>query len=113
MNDEVRRVPRQLQTCEHCGRMDESVCGPGAQMLCKYFNEYIVKNVEKVNHPAHYGGDTVYETIKVIDAWCLNFNLGNCVKYISRAGKKGSLLEDLRKARWYLDHEISKLEKKP
>lgn len=61
---------------------------------------------EAVNHPKHYGGDTTYETIKVIEAWDLNFNLGNTVKYISRAGKKGNKLEDLKKAMWYLKREI-------
>jgi len=65
---------------------------------------------EKVNHPAHYGGDTVYETIKVIEAWGLGFHLGNAIKYISRAGKKESAatMEDLEKARWYLDREITR-----
>lgn len=68
---------------------------------------------EKVNHPVHYGGDTTYEAIKVIEAWQLGFCLGNTVKYISRAGKKSAdtTLEDLKKARWYLDREIQKLEK--
>lgn len=66
---------------------------------------------DPVNHPPHYGGDTTYETIKVIEAWALGFCLGNAVKYISRAGHKGDALEDLRKARWYLDREIAKLEK--
>jgi len=61
---------------------------------------------ELVNHPAHYGGDTIYETIKVIEAWELNFNLGNTVKYISRVGKKGERLEQLRKAQFYLNREI-------
>lgn len=65
---------------------------------------------EKVNHPAHYGGDTIYEAIKVIEAWQLGFCLGNAVKYICRAGKKGDALEDLKKAQWYLNHEIGKLE---
>jgi len=65
---------------------------------------------EAVDHPTHYGGDTVYEAIKVIEAWGLGFSLGNCVKYISRAGKKGSAIEDLKKARWYLDREISRIE---
>ncbi len=66
----------------------------------------------KVNHPAHYGGDTVYETIKVIDAWDLDFYLGNAVKYISRAGKKdpAKAVEDLQKAQWYLAGKIAKLE---
>jgi hypothetical protein len=67
---------------------------------------------EAVNHPAHYGGaDNPYEAIKVIEAWSLGFCLGNAVKYISRAGKKGDRVEDLRKARWYLDREISSMEK--
>lgn len=68
---------------------------------------------EKVNHPAHYGGgDNPYEVIKVIDAWGLGFSLGDCVKYVARAGKKPTEgeLDDLKKGRWYLDHEIEKLE---
>lgn len=66
---------------------------------------------DPVNHPAHYGGDTTYEAIKVIEAWGLGFCLGNAVKYIARAGKKSTdPLEDLKKARWYLDREIRKLE---
>lgn len=64
---------------------------------------------DQVNHPAHYGGeDNPYEAIKVIEAWGLGFCLGNTVKYISRAGKKGSALEDLKKAAWYLNHEIDR-----
>jgi len=67
---------------------------------------------EAVNHPAHYGGaDNPYEAIKVIEAWGLGFCLGNTVKYISRAGKKGDATEDLKKARWYLDREIQRREK--
>lgn len=73
---------------------------------------------DTVNHPSHYGGeDNPYEAIKVIEAWELGFCLGNAVKYITRAGKKGprqhknrNKLEDLRKAAWYLDREITNLE---
>lgn len=70
------------------------------------------KPMETVNHPAHYGGDTTYEAIKVIEAWGLGFCLGNAVKYICRAGKKDAQLEDLKKARWYLDREIQRMEGK-
>lgn len=66
-----------------------------------------------VNHPAHYGGeDNVYEVIKVIEVWELDFHLGNTVKYISRAGKKGcdKELQDLKKALWYLQRKIENLE---
>ena len=62
-----------------------------------------------VDHPAHYGGHSdPYEAIKVIEAWGLGFHLGNTVKYLARAGRKGDRLTDLRKARWYLDREIER-----
>ena len=65
---------------------------------------------ESVNHPEHYGGkESPYEAIKVIEAWNLPFSLGNVIKYVSRAGKKGSKLEDLKKAQWYLNREIDRL----
>jgi hypothetical protein len=68
---------------------------------------------EAVNHPAHYGGDTVYEVIKVLAAWGLisNAYLWQAVKYIARAGKKNpkKVREDLEKARFYLTAEIKRL----
>lgn len=64
---------------------------------------------EAVNHPQHYGGEgNPYETIEVIHAWGLGFNLGNAVKYISRAGKKDNYIQDLEKAIWYLQDEIKR-----
>ena len=74
------------------------------------FNRLESKKNEMVDHPNHYGGeDNPYEAIKVIEAWGLGFNLGNSVKYISRAGKKLDILEDLQKASWYINREINKL----
>ena len=69
--------------------------------------------MENVNHPAHYGGDITYEAIKVIEAWELGFCLGNCVKYVCRAGKKSEAdrMEDLCKAAWYLSREIETLKR--
>ena len=67
---------------------------------------------DMVNHPGHYGGETnAYEAIKVIEAWDLDFHLGNTVKYISRAGKKDPMkeLEDLTKAKWYLERKIENI----
>lgn len=67
---------------------------------------------DAVEHPAHYGGESdPYEAIKVIEAWGLGFHLGNTIKYISRLGKKDDLLQDARKARWYLDRYIQLLER--
>ena len=62
---------------------------------------------EAVHHPAHYGGDTVYETIKVLKAWLtydeyVGFLKGNIIKYLSRARKKNRTeREDIAKAAWY------------
>jgi hypothetical protein len=62
---------------------------------------------DPVHHPAHYHPG-VYECINVIEAWGLGFHLGNAIKYIARAGRKGDRLEDLKKAAWYLNREIEK-----
>lgn len=58
-------------------------------------------------NPEHYRPGDTYETIKVIEAWKLGFNLGNAIKYISRAGKKDNYVQDLEKAKWYLEREIN------
>jgi Protein of unknwon function (DUF3310) len=60
---------------------------------------------EMVNHPNHYGGDNVYETIKVIEAWGLDFHLGNTVKYTDKE------IQDLEKAKWYLERKLEILKK--
>ena len=67
---------------------------------------------DPVNSPDHYTAHpSGVECIEIVEH--MNFNLGNAVKYISRADKKDKNVEDLKKARWYLDREISKLEGKP
>ena len=64
---------------------------------------------DAVNHPTHYkvGG---IETIDFIEAKKLGYNLGNVVKYITRADHKSNKLQDLRKAQWYLEREIFNVE---
>ena len=66
---------------------------------------------ETVNHPSHYGGDVPHETWKCLCAWGLESDaiLWTVVKYISRAGKKGDILEDLRKAQWFLQLRIDSI----
>ena len=66
---------------------------------------------EMVNHPSHYNMGK-YEAIDVIEDWELGFNLGNTIKYISRAGHKDSIDQDLKKAMWYLQREIDRIENK-
>jgi len=67
-----------------------------------------------INHPDHYGGkDNTYEAIKIIEAYDLNFSLGNVIKYVLRAGKKSeNAIEDLEKAKWYVQRQIEFLEGK-
>lgn len=65
---------------------------------------------DSVNRPAHYTFGKI-EVIDAIEDWKLGFHLGNTVKYIARAGKKDpdKEIEDLEKARWYLDRKIEGL----
>lgn len=71
-----------------------------------------LSGLDQIDHPSHYADGRKYEPIDVITDWDLNFNLGNAVKYISRAGRKNpdKLIEDLKKAKFYLDYEITRLE---
>ena len=62
---------------------------------------------EMVNHPSHY--NVGIETIDYIESWEMNFNIGNVIKYATRAGFKENQLEDLEKAKWYLEREIQRL----
>jgi hypothetical protein len=65
---------------------------------------------DPVNHPSHYTFGSI-EVIEVIEDWDLGYHLGNAVKYIARSPHKGNTLEDLQKARWYLDRAITNQEK--
>ena len=64
---------------------------------------------DPVNHPSHYKQYTGFEVIDITEQ--LNFNRGNAVKYILRAGFKDDEMEDLRKAQFYINREIQRLEK--
>lgn len=60
--------------------------------------------------PTHYKGNGTFEAIDVIEAFQLNYRLGNVIKYVLRADKKGKPVQDLKKAVWYLQREIAKRE---
>jgi hypothetical protein len=66
---------------------------------------------DPVNRPQHYTFGSI-EVIDALEAWALPFHEANVVKYVARARHKGNELEDLRKARWYLDRIIRNLEAK-
>lgn len=105
-----------INTCKVCGRkffapgeMLDPIC-----MICEKARQNTKTSAKEdvIEHPSHYCEGRKYEPKDVIRDWELNFNLGNAIKYISRAGRKknNSLLQDLKKARQYLDFEINYLE---
>jgi hypothetical protein len=75
-----------------------------------------MSKADSVNHPKHYTFGAI-EVMDAIEAWALNFARGCIVKYAARAGRKGqnarerkrTEIEDLKKARWYIDREIERL----
>ena len=74
-----------------------------------------MESKEMVNHPEHYGGkENIYEVVKVCEAWGLDKDayIFNVVKYVARAGKKDTdkELQDMKKALWYLNRKIERLE---
>lgn len=94
--------------------MDLKFFPPVAHSLDLQGDTMVVKlENDEINHPQHYVSDTGLESIDVIEAFKLDFCLGNCIKYILRAGKKPgtSFLVDLKKARWYLERRIQEYEK--
>ena len=66
----------------------------------------LLDSVDRINHPKHYTAGNI-EPIDVIEDWKLGYHLGCVIKYIARAPYKGTPLEDLKKARWYLDRLIA------
>jgi len=67
--------------------------------------------VNMVDHPPQYQfDDPAYEPIKVINAWKMDFNIGNAIKYLARYKKKWNPVEDLKKAIFYIQDEINRLE---
>lgn len=84
---------------------------PGTYVSVKFGQPKIefIPIPDMVNQPPHYKGNK-FECIDIIEDFGLGFCLGNAVKYILRAGKKGDRLEDLRKAIWYLERECKEEE---
>ncbi|MEK0325344.1 MAG: DUF3310 domain-containing protein [Nitrosopumilus sp.] len=79
----------------------------------EFFTHKRVQKYEHIDHPPHYTKGGI-ETLDFIEAKDLNYHRGNVVKYLVRAGHKPSTpeIEDLRKARFYLNREIEMMEKK-
>lgn len=119
-----------LKKCENCKNYVNHKCKifllTNIHQACEHWEEkiYTIKEVcenskkeieqinDSVNHPSHYTDGNI-EVMDFIEDKQLNFARGNVIKYVSRAGKKDSNkeLEDLKKASWYLNREIERLNK--
>ena len=77
--------------------------------ISKMSNYEALARREAINHPPHYNQGQI-EVIDVIEDWGLDFHAGNVIKYVARHKHKGNSLEDLKKARFYLDRLIEGLE---
>lgn len=100
---------RDCETCKYnMTVLDPDMCGPCVDIAC---HPNYVPIDDPVNHPAHYT-DGKIEVIDFIEDKKLNFHRGNAVKYIARAGKKDptKTVQDLNKAKWYIEREIARLE---
>lgn len=88
---------------------DTNTCGNYYPALSTNIDTSVIPK-ETVDHPNHYNVGGI-EVIDFIESWNLGFSLGNAIKYIARAPYKNNELEDLKKAKWYINREIEKLEK--
>lgn len=96
--------------CPYCGMgIHDGVHRPSEILHYTGVTPTVEEIHDDVNHPSHYTEGRKYEPIDVIEDWNLGFNLGNALKYISRAGRKNDIVQDLKKARFYLDREIQRL----
>jgi hypothetical protein len=89
-------------------------CPCHRQRALRLKKENLMKSsTDMINHPPHYQSDNGMEVINVIEAFGLNYCIGNSLKYLLRSGRKTKdPVEDYKKAVWYINREISKLENK-
>jgi len=98
-----------MHNCENCCPHGLLV-GNCPVCVNRIYNKRKPINNDPINHPAYYNSHpSKVECIDIIEH--MNFCIGNAIKYLWRAGLKGSVLEDLKKAKWYIEREIQKLEK--
>lgn len=105
-------TPRGIVKCEHCprwGHFGTGVCGKCFSTITDDPIAHSQTMHDPVNHPKHYNTGKI-EVIDFIEDKHLGFHEGNVIKYVARAKHKGSELEDLKKARWYLERAIKNIE---
>jgi hypothetical protein len=91
---------------EHKQMMDDTIKGWKTLSITTSNTPMQIEMFDPVSNPAHYVAGGI-QTIDFIEAKKLGYNLGNVVKYLTRADHKGNRKEDLEKAKWYLERELS------
>ena len=108
INQENKMEARVIRTLSEA--IAESEAMAESSNVDKYGAHKVMKEIterEMVNHPDHYQGNKT-EVIDIIEDYNLGFSLGNAIKYILRADKKGNKKQDLEKAIWYINRELDK-----
>jgi hypothetical protein len=114
LGDLVQRTEKDLYCIPNMGRksvneIKEELAKRGLSLRTDTPSITLSATPDMVNSPPHYKSGGI-ETIDFIEAKKLNYNLGNVVKYITRADLKGNRKQDLEKAMWYLQREINTME---
>jgi len=109
LQHEFERSEADPVICKHCGLSQHAVIHPVAKVQSYSQSFALPPNIDGVDAPAHYCLHKV-TTVMLIEDWNLDFFLGSTLKYIERYQLKGSPLQDLKKARKYLDMKIELLE---
>lgn len=110
LNDVLAQSLKALSTLDVDNNDAETSAACNAADADKQYGKGVKQTKEMVNHPSHYKGNK-FEVIDIIEDYDLNFNKGNALKYLLRAGHKDDYVQDLKKAIWYLNREIETLSK--
>lgn len=110
MQEKIMEHCNKCKNCEGCPIYNEpgTDCYNTPAQIIKHYAMLFGDSNNAVDHPAHYCYSK-YEPKDVIRGWGLNFNLGSAVKYIARAGRKDDIIQDLEKAKKFLEFEIEAL----
>lgn len=113
LGEKEKQMVTKVANCSKCCCRDLCERNPGTVGCALALRRFAdIERREAVNHPSYYKTGGI-EAIDVIEAWNLDFCLGNTVKYIARCGKKSDkVVEDLKKAAWYLNREIERRKEK-
>lgn len=112
LKEKEKQMVTKVTNCSKCCCRDLCERNPGTVGCVLALRRLAdIERHKAIDHPAYYKAGGI-EAIDVIEAWNLGFCLGNTVKYIARCGKKSDkVLEDLQKAKWYLNREIERMER--